>query len=110
MKEDNYPCFLLSNYQRRMATSEFRERMFASATNPKWVGGALGKSTPNTPSASKLWMVLDGITVFVAAFFATVWELPAIPIQGVSGFLRGTVLEGRLIGILLALLCGLLCL
>ena len=89
-----------------MATSEFWQRMLASATTPEWVAEAFGKPTPNTPSASKLWMVLDGITVFAAAFFATVWELRTTPIQCVSGFLRGAVIQGRPIGILLTLLCG----
>ena len=92
-----------------MATSEFRHRMFASGATPGWVGGALEKSPPNTPSASKLcklWMVLDGITVYAAAFFATVWELRTIPIQSVNGLLRETVIQGRPIGILLALLSG----
>ena len=37
------------------------------------------RSTPSTPSASELWMVLDGITVFAAAFFATVLGVADYP-------------------------------
>ena len=88
-----------------MATSEFWQRILASVTSPAWVGEVIGKSTHNTPSASKLWMVLDGITVFGAAFIAALWELRNDPIKGLSGVFRGTLIYGRSIGILLALLC-----
>ena len=52
----------------------------------------LGKSTPNTPSAFKLWMVLDGITVFAAAFFATVLGVADYPIRDCRWFSSGNSL------------------
>jgi exopolysaccharide biosynthesis polyprenyl glycosylphosphotransferase len=51
-------------------------------------------------------MILDGITVLGAATLATLYEVHAGPMAGVKGFWRGTLIHGRSMGILLALLCG----
>jgi exopolysaccharide biosynthesis polyprenyl glycosylphosphotransferase len=54
----------------------------------------------------KLWMVLDGITILGAALLATLYELHTGPVAGAKGFWHGTLIHGRSMGILLALLCG----
>ena len=51
-------------------------------------------------------MLLDAATVFVAALVATLYEFKLSPIAEVRSFWRGTLIQGRSMGILLALLCG----
>ena len=51
-------------------------------------------------------MVVDGITVIGAAVLATLYEFHTGPVAGARGFWHGTLIHGRSMGILLALLCG----
>jgi exopolysaccharide biosynthesis polyprenyl glycosylphosphotransferase len=51
-------------------------------------------------------MVVDGITVLGAAVLATLYEFHTGPVAGARGFWHGTLIHGRSMGILLALLCG----
>jgi exopolysaccharide biosynthesis polyprenyl glycosylphosphotransferase len=51
-------------------------------------------------------MVLDGVTIIGAALLATLYELHTGPVAGAKGFWHGTLIHGRSMGILLALLCG----
>jgi exopolysaccharide biosynthesis polyprenyl glycosylphosphotransferase len=51
-------------------------------------------------------MLLDAITVVVAALIATLYELNLSPIAEVRSFWHGTLIQGRSTGILLALLSG----
>ena len=51
-------------------------------------------------------MVLDGLTVLAAATVATLYKLHTSPMGGAKGFVHGTFIQGRSMGILLALLCG----
>jgi exopolysaccharide biosynthesis polyprenyl glycosylphosphotransferase len=51
-------------------------------------------------------MVLDAVTVFGAALLATLYEFKLSPIAEVRSFWRGTLIQGRSMGILLALLFG----
>jgi exopolysaccharide biosynthesis polyprenyl glycosylphosphotransferase len=51
-------------------------------------------------------MILDVMTVVGAATLATLYKLHAGPMAGAEGFWRGTLIHGRSMGILLALLCG----
>ena len=51
-------------------------------------------------------MVLDGVTIVAAAVLATLYELHTGPVDGAKGFWHGTLIHGRSMGILLALLCG----
>jgi exopolysaccharide biosynthesis polyprenyl glycosylphosphotransferase len=51
-------------------------------------------------------MVLDGVTILGAALLATLYELHTGPVAGAKGFWHGTLIQGRSMGILLALLCG----
>ncbi len=51
-------------------------------------------------------MVLDGVTIFGAAALATLYRTHTSPLAGVQGFWHGTLIYGRSMGILLALLAG----
>ena len=51
-------------------------------------------------------MVLDGITIFAAAAFATLYAFKTGPVATAQGIWRGTLIRGRSMEILLALLCG----
>jgi hypothetical protein len=90
-----------------MATSEFRQRVSFAATASGWTGGA----TTSIParkerSSTKLWMVLDGVTVLGSAILATLFELHIGPLAGAKEFWRGTLIQGRSMGILMGLFCG----
>ncbi len=54
----------------------------------------------------RLWMALDVLTIVAAAFLATLYRIHASPLADARGFWRGTLIHGRSMGILLALLCG----
>src|SRR5271157_4766101 len=89
-----------------MATSEFWQRVSASVTSaPEWAGTA-AKSARSARGAVNLWMVVDGITILGAATLATLYEFHTGPVAGARGFWHGTLIHGRSMGILLALLCG----
>src|SRR5260370_32007051 len=89
-----------------MATSEFWQRVSSSVSSPEWAGGASGSSARDSRGTSKLWMWLDAITVVGAVVLATLYEFHASPIVDAKGFWRGTLIHGRSMGLLLALLCG----
>jgi len=51
-------------------------------------------------------MVLDAITIIGSAALATLYEYRTGPVAGAKGFWHGTLIYGRSMGLLLALLCG----
>lgn len=51
-------------------------------------------------------MLLDALTVFGAAMLATLYEFKLSPIAEVRSFWRGTLIQGRSMGILLLLMLG----
>jgi exopolysaccharide biosynthesis polyprenyl glycosylphosphotransferase len=51
-------------------------------------------------------MFLDAVTILVSAVAATIYERHTDPVLGARAFYRGTLFEGRSMGLLLALLCG----
>lgn len=90
-----------------MASSEFWQRLSASmASSHEGETGTGSETARNGRSASKLWMVIDGLTVLAAATVATLYRLHTSPVGGAKGFVHGTLIHGRSMGILLALLCG----
>ncbi len=89
-----------------MATSEFWQRVSASVSSHEWARGAAGPHPRNARGTSKFWIVLDAVTVLGAAILATLYEFKLSPIAEVRSFWRGTLIQGRSMGILLALLCG----
>jgi exopolysaccharide biosynthesis polyprenyl glycosylphosphotransferase len=57
-------------------------------------------------SKGRFWVVLDVVTVVVSAALATIYKFHTSPVDGARGFLHGTLIHGRSMGILLGLLCG----
>jgi exopolysaccharide biosynthesis polyprenyl glycosylphosphotransferase len=55
---------------------------------------------------TKMWMIFDGMTVLTAATLATLYKSRTGPLSSARGFWNGTLIHGRPMGILLALLCG----
>ena len=43
---------------------------------------------------AKLWMVLDGVTIFGAAALATLYKMRIGPLAGAQGFWHGTLIYG----------------
>lgn len=89
-----------------MATSEFWQRVSASVSSPEWVAGSSTSSARNSRRTSKLWMLLDAVTVLGAAILATLYERHLSPAAGIRDFWHGNLIHGRSMGILLAILCG----
>ena len=53
-----------------------------------------------------LWMMMDGIIILAAAALATLYAFHVGPVAAARGIWRGTLIHGRSMGILLALVCG----
>ncbi|MGH9600611.1 MAG: sugar transferase [Terracidiphilus sp.] len=90
-----------------MATSDFWQRVSASASSStEGVVGAASGPVREPRGAVKLWMVLDGITIVGAAALVTLFELHTGMMAGAKGFWHGTLIHGRSMWLLLALLSG----
>ena len=90
-----------------MATSEFWQRVSASmSSSADWAGGTVTQSPRAMRGTAKLWMTLDAVTVLGSAVLATLFEFHATPVAGARGFWHGTLIQGRSMSILLALVCG----
>ena len=76
------------------------------ASSHEWESGLAGETTRTTRGTSKIWMLLDAVTIFGAAMLATMYELHTGPVEGARGFWHGTLINGRSMWVLLALLCG----
>jgi exopolysaccharide biosynthesis polyprenyl glycosylphosphotransferase len=76
------------------------------ATSPDWEAGPAVDSARGSRGAVKLWMFLDALTILGAAILATLYEQHTGPVAGARGFWHGTLIHGRSMWILLALLCG----
>jgi exopolysaccharide biosynthesis polyprenyl glycosylphosphotransferase len=53
----------------------------------------------------RFWMVLDALTILASAVVATVYRMHTSPLTGARELWHGTLIHGRPMGILLALLC-----
>ena len=88
-----------------MATSEFWQKLSTSASFPQsWAGGQAEGSTRGSRGKVRVWMFMDALTIFVAAVFATLYRMNAGLVADAQGFWHGTLIHGRSMGILLALL------
>ena len=90
-----------------MASSDFWQKLSTSLA--EWDAGVVGSSARGSRGTAKLWMVMDALTVFLAATAATLYEFHDTPVQGARNFFQGTLFHGRSIWILLALVCGFTC-
>jgi exopolysaccharide biosynthesis polyprenyl glycosylphosphotransferase len=89
-----------------MATSEFWQRITATlAASHEAEGLQTGSSVPASRGTTKLWILLDVLTVLVSSIIATLFDFHLEPYQGAHTFWRGTLIQGRSTGLLLALLC-----
>lgn len=90
-----------------MASSDFWQRVSSSlAPAQEWEAGTAVNSSREGRVASKLWIVLDVVTVLGAAFVTTLYEFHMSPVAGARDFRQGTLFFGRSMWILLAFLCG----
>lgn len=88
-------------------TSQFWQRVSASGSSSADAGGSISSnSTRKSLGATKLGMIADAITVLAASTLATLYQRHTGPLVGARGFWHGTLIHGRSMGILGALLCG----
>jgi exopolysaccharide biosynthesis polyprenyl glycosylphosphotransferase len=91
-----------------MATSEFWQRVTANAAHP----GLAAPVAPSRPlratlrGTARLWIAFDLATIVISAILATMLDKHIGPLTGAREFYRGTLIYGRSMGILLALLCS----
>ena len=76
------------------------------ASSHEWEGGLTADSARTPRRTSKIWMVLDVVTIVGAAVVSTMYEMHTGPLDGARGLWRGTLFQNRPMWILLALLCG----
>jgi exopolysaccharide biosynthesis polyprenyl glycosylphosphotransferase len=89
-----------------MATSGFWQKISMSATSPQAMKeGAAQGSARASQGKIWVWMFLDALTILLAAVAATLYRLHQDPLSGARGFWHGTLIHGRSMSILLALLC-----
>ena len=93
-----------------MASSDFWQKLSTSLA--EWdagVVGSSGSSARGSRGTAKMWMVMDALTVFLAAIGATLYKFHTTPVEGARDFFRGTLFHGLSMWILLSLLCGFTC-
>jgi exopolysaccharide biosynthesis polyprenyl glycosylphosphotransferase len=89
-----------------MASSDFWQRLSSSlAASAEWDAGVAGHHARGSRGTAKLWMVMDAVTVLLAAMAATLYRFRSNPVEGTRFFFEGSLLHGRSIWILLALFC-----
>ena len=89
-----------------MASSDFWQRLSSTlVSNPEWETRVVANSSRVSRGASKLWMALDVVTVICAAAATTFYEFHINPLNGARSIWHGTLIHGRSMGILLALVC-----
>jgi exopolysaccharide biosynthesis polyprenyl glycosylphosphotransferase len=90
-----------------MATSDFWQRVSASVSAPSDRSSDSERGAARSSEGKvKFWIILDFLTVLVAAIVATVYERHITPVVGARAFYKGTLYHGRSMWILLGLLCG----
>ena len=92
-----------------MATSDFWQRVSsasASVFQNVQEGSVSSRRARNSSVKGRFWMILDAATIVGAAAVATLFRFRAGPVAEARGFWHGTLIHGRSMWILLALLCG----
>jgi exopolysaccharide biosynthesis polyprenyl glycosylphosphotransferase len=90
-----------------MASSDFWQRLSTSlALSAEWESGVSSGPTRSSRGAVKLWIFLDVLTVVIAAAIATIVKFHSTPIDEARGFWHGTLINGRSMWTLLAMVCG----
>jgi exopolysaccharide biosynthesis polyprenyl glycosylphosphotransferase len=90
-----------------MASTDFWQKLSASlAVNADRETAVPARPQRSGRGTAKLWMALDAITILGAVMVTVSYEFHDTPLNGARGFWHGTLIHGRSMGILLALLCG----
>src|SRR5580698_6228351 len=90
-----------------MATSNFWERVSASGPSfAHWPEGIADRSRRRPSRGGRFWILLDVLTVVVSAALAAIYKFHKGPVVEARGFWHGTLIHGRSMGVLLALLFG----
>ncbi len=90
-----------------MATSDFWQKLSSvESFSPGWAEKPAVNPVRGPRGKAHFWMALDAMTIVACAFAATLYREHTGPMAGAEGFLRGTLIHGRSMGILLILLCG----
>jgi exopolysaccharide biosynthesis polyprenyl glycosylphosphotransferase len=89
-----------------MATSDFWQRVSATVASSEWTEETAGTAARNSARTSKLWMVMDAVTVVAAVIVATCLEAYLKLFPGVKEFWEESLIERRSTGLLVALLAG----
>ena len=88
-----------------MATSDFWQRVSASVSSPQeWAEASAGDAIRGPRGTAQIWMFLDVITIVGSAVVATLYRNNASLVNDARRFWNGTLIHGRSMGILLALL------
>ena len=89
-----------------MATSDFWQRVSATvSSSPEWADASARDAARAPQGKVRLWMALDVLTILVSVMVATVYRMHTSPLMDARKFWHGTLIHGRSMGILLALLC-----
>jgi exopolysaccharide biosynthesis polyprenyl glycosylphosphotransferase len=90
-----------------MATSEFWQKISTSESSfQDWTKGSVAGAARGPRGKTYVWMALDAMTILAAAVYATLDRVHKGPMATARGFWHGTLIHGRSMEILLALLCG----
>jgi exopolysaccharide biosynthesis polyprenyl glycosylphosphotransferase len=90
-----------------MATSDFWQRVSASVSaSPRGIESTAERAGRNWSTKGGFWIIVDVLTIIAATATATIYKFHTSPLAGAKGFWRGTLIQGRSMGILMALLCG----
>jgi exopolysaccharide biosynthesis polyprenyl glycosylphosphotransferase len=88
-----------------MASSEFWQRVSTSvASSVEWAGGSAGDAERVSQGPSKLWILLDALTIVGAATLATLYEMHLGLMTGARIFWQGRLIHDRPMGVLLGIL------
>lgn len=69
-----------------------------------WEDLSARKESPRTRRIARSWMILDGLTVMMAATVATLYEQRTTPLNGARGFWHGTLIHRQPMSVLLGVL------
>lgn len=90
-----------------MASTDFWQRLSATFNSSReWESASAGEPPRPHRSSGKLWVAADVATIVISAAIATLYKVrTSLPAEA-RGFWHGTLIHGRSMGILLALLSG----
>jgi exopolysaccharide biosynthesis polyprenyl glycosylphosphotransferase len=89
-----------------MGTSEFWQKMSGSGSSSQALAEGRSKSVARDSRGKiRLWMALDAMTILASVVLATVYRMHTNPWAGARELWHGTLIHGRPMSILLALLC-----